>query len=103
MKWYRKLATELLMGTALVNAYILHLEVANDTMSITKFKEILITELSHAPIDAADPTVPEVPRAQHYLEESQGAGRKRGRCVNCYKKNNAKEWESSCEIASQTK
>lgn len=86
IKWYRKLAIELLLGTALVNAYILHQEVANDNISITKFKESLITQLLHAPDDMAeDRSTPRAPPVEHRLEESQGAARKRGRCVSCYK------------------
>ncbi|CAH2009459.1 unnamed protein product [Acanthoscelides obtectus] len=33
VKWYRKLAIELLIGSALVNAHVLHQEVANEKMS----------------------------------------------------------------------
>ncbi|CAH1998424.1 unnamed protein product [Acanthoscelides obtectus] len=39
VKWYPKLAIELLIGSALVNAHVLHQEVANEKMSITKFKQ----------------------------------------------------------------
>lgn len=85
VKWYRKLAIELLAGTAVVNAYILYQEVANEKISITNFKEMLIEEMLRIPpVDAnaraADNHV------KHHLVESQGAGRKRGRCVHCYKK-----------------
>jgi hypothetical protein len=45
VKWYRKLAIELLAGSALVNAFILHQEVANEKMSITKFKEEVASNL----------------------------------------------------------
>nr|CAH7763420.1 unnamed protein product [Callosobruchus chinensis] len=41
IKWYRKLAIELLTGTALVNAYVLHQAVTNNKMTITKFKEVI--------------------------------------------------------------
>lgn len=85
MKWYRKLAIELLAGTAVVNAYILHQEVANEKMSITKFKEMLIEEMLRIPPVDAVARGPDN-HAKHSLVESQGAGRKRGRCVHCYKK-----------------
>ncbi|KAG5862265.1 hypothetical protein JTB14_031864 [Gonioctena quinquepunctata] len=74
------------MGTALVNSYILHQEVANDNMPITKFKERIISEMRHLPSETLDTPAPaDEPPAQHYLEESHGASRKRGRCVRCYK------------------
>lgn len=86
VKWYRKLAIELLAGTAVVNAYILHQEVANDKMSITKFKELLIEEMIRIPATETHPRTADPPPEQHYLEEHQGSGKQRGRCTNCYKK-----------------
>lgn len=40
----------------------------------------------HIPPTEANPRDTDQPSAQHYLGESQGSGRKRSRCVNCYKK-----------------
>lgn len=101
IKWYRKLAIELLLGTALINAYILHQEVANDNMSITKFKESLVTQLLRVPDDIADHrSTPRALPVEHCLEESQGADRKRGRCVQCYK--NKVEEVGSKAAATQT-
>lgn len=42
VKWYRKLAIELVVGAALVNSYWLHQHITNDKMSITKFREEVI-------------------------------------------------------------
>lgn len=42
VKWYRKLAIELVVGSALVNAFIIHQSITNDKMTITKFREHLI-------------------------------------------------------------
>lgn len=42
VKWYRKLAIELVVGSALVNAFIIHQSITNDKMSITKFREQVI-------------------------------------------------------------
>lgn len=78
VKWYRKLAVELLTGTALVNAYVLHQEVTHDKMSVTKFKEILATELIG--IDS----LTHEEECGHILED---VGRNhRGRCSLCYEK-----------------
>lgn len=42
VKWYRKLAIELVIGAGLVNAYYLHQRVTNNKMSITRFREEVI-------------------------------------------------------------
>nr|XP_022913143.1 piggyBac transposable element-derived protein 4-like [Onthophagus taurus] len=42
LKWYKKLAIELLTGTAFINAYIAYRDIANEPMSITKFRESVI-------------------------------------------------------------
>ena len=46
LKWYRKLAIEMLLETAIVNAHSLHQHVANEKMSNTKFKEYVASELT---------------------------------------------------------
>ncbi|XP_074026865.1 uncharacterized protein [Leptinotarsa decemlineata] len=45
VKWYRKLATELVGGAAIVNSHWLHQRVTNNKMSITKFREEVIKGL----------------------------------------------------------
>lgn len=45
LKWYRKLALELLTGTSLVNAHSAHQEIANEKMSISKFREEVVKGL----------------------------------------------------------
>jgi hypothetical protein len=48
VKWYRKLAIELIAGSALVNAYLLHQEITNNKMSITQFREeVIVGKLYH--------------------------------------------------------
>jgi len=42
VKWYRKLAIELVVGSSLVNAYIIHQSITHDKMSITTFREQVI-------------------------------------------------------------
>ncbi|KAJ8966819.1 hypothetical protein NQ314_003281 [Rhamnusium bicolor] len=39
VKWYRKLAVELIARSALVNTYLLHQDITNNKMSITNFRE----------------------------------------------------------------
>ena len=78
-KWYRKLAIELILGAALVNAYLLHQEVANEKYSITKFKEDLVLELTKLNIHQ---NTTQDQQNQHRLEDVGST--KRRRCVVCY-------------------
>lgn len=82
VKWYRKLAVELLIGSALVNAFILHQEVANEKMTITKFKEELVTKFLQLDLQEVSQE-PDV-RLQHVLEDVGRDGRRR--CNICYVK-----------------
>ena len=81
VKWYRKLAVELIVGAAVVNAHILHQEVANEKMSITKFKEELALKLTK--IDIRHDTTHHQ-QAEHVLEDVGTKSRRR--CVVCYEK-----------------
>ncbi|KAI4456180.1 hypothetical protein MML48_8g00008220 [Holotrichia oblita] len=45
LKWYRKLALELLPGRTLVNAHIAHQKIANEKLSISKFTEEVVKGL----------------------------------------------------------
>jgi hypothetical protein len=69
VKWYRKLAIELLVGSALVNAFILHQKVANEEMTITKFKEEVATMLLQ--VDLQGPRTETVVGLQHILEDAR--------------------------------
>ena len=81
VKWYRKLAIELLTGSVLVNAFVLHQEETNDKMKITRFKEMVASKLLNL---HSDDNRENNEGVQHVLED---VGRKyRGRCVGCYKK-----------------
>jgi hypothetical protein len=45
VKWYRKLALEVLLGTALVNAHFLYKKIRKDDISITKCREEIVKGL----------------------------------------------------------
>lgn len=86
MKWYRKLALELLTGTAVVNAHITYREITKTNISITAFKEQVIDALLkwELPENTSTAQGTVVENEQHTLED---LGRnKRRRCVECYKK-----------------
>ncbi|KAJ8968491.1 hypothetical protein NQ314_002279 [Rhamnusium bicolor] len=81
LKWYRKLALELLTGTSLVNAHSAHQEIANEKMSITKYREEVIKELLKDREDSIlKNVVPEQPA--HVLENVGRTNRRR--CTTCY-------------------
>ena len=44
IKWYRKLALHLLLGTTIVNAHIVYQKATNKKIEITKFRELFVTE-----------------------------------------------------------
>lgn len=83
MKWYRKLALELLTGTALVNAYVAHQEIANEKMSVIKFREELIKGLLKDEEDILPNMLSEQPA--HVLEDVGRSNRRR--CTICYTNN----------------
>lgn len=45
IKWYRKIAIELLLGTSMVNAHFLYKEINNSTISITDFRQNVVEQL----------------------------------------------------------
>lgn len=47
MKWYRKLAFELLLNTAILNAYILYKSITKTNISITEFRMKLAVDLTN--------------------------------------------------------
>ncbi|XP_043262470.1 piggyBac transposable element-derived protein 3-like [Colletes gigas] len=44
IKWYRKLALHLLLGTSIVNAHIVYQRATNKKIEIRKFRELLVAE-----------------------------------------------------------
>lgn len=85
VKWFRKVAFELLTNTATVNSYRLYTLVVGKRMSIVRFREAIvksILENVHI-MDEQMLLSPRQTNQKHALEESQP---KRGRCQICYDK-----------------
>lgn len=81
VKWYRKIAIELLFGSAMVNAYVMFKRITNRKISITSFKEEVVSQLINLSNLTNIQSTPS--RAQgHYLEEVQSLARRR--CNSCY-------------------
>lgn len=79
VKWYRKLAIELITGSALVNAHILYKNIKKKKCKITHFKEELTMKLLQ--LEGVD--IPAVPTGECSLKNM---GTIRRRCTVCYEK-----------------
>lgn len=81
IKWYRKLAIEMILGTSVVNAHILYCSVTQNKISVTTFKEILCEELLGINRVENEPA-PNRNEQKHVLTEKES----RRRCTECYRK-----------------
>nr|CAH7734607.1 unnamed protein product [Callosobruchus chinensis] len=87
IKWYRKIAVELLTNTALVNAHVLYTHVTGNKLSISEFREKIVLSL----ISQNVPPNSYQEHHQHAIEEKD----KRGRCTMCYKTYSEREGRES--------
>ncbi|XP_050502212.1 piggyBac transposable element-derived protein 4-like [Diabrotica virgifera virgifera] len=93
MKWYRKLAVELLTNTALVNYLVLYKSVTGKHLSITEFREQIVQSLlmpqttSENSLTTSENSLTTL----HTLDEKE----KRGRCSACYKNFSNREGRAS--------
>ncbi|KAF0713696.1 piggyBac transposable element-derived protein 4-like, partial [Aphis craccivora] len=78
MKWYRKVAMDIICNTSLLNAFSIYKGVTGNSKTITQFKDEIINGL----IQQSN-SVPEVPEL--YDEHKLVNNKKRGRCNQCYK------------------
>ena len=96
LKWYRKVAFELIFGTAIVNSYLVYREhYSTNNMTILKFREspvrslllgMLFEELKPSSRQKATSQVKRK-LTDHKLEEKEGcANDVRRWCVGCYEK-----------------
>jgi hypothetical protein len=81
VKWYRKLAIELLIGTSTVNALYVYNKLTNENMQITAFKEKIIEELTGINVSTSPLPKPSADKI-HRLVDVGRQGRRR--CHICY-------------------
>jgi hypothetical protein len=100
LKWYRKLAFELIFGTAIVNAWIIYNSRPNQNrLSITDFRKNLAKSLAR--IEEVCST-PSTKRNAHTFVKPEGSGRKkRNMCRGCY--NNLRKTMSSKDAAKKVR
>ncbi|KAJ8932977.1 hypothetical protein NQ318_011194 [Aromia moschata] len=78
VKWYRKLSIELILGTALVNAFVIYKEVTQQQITITNFKTQTLRRILEK--RECPPMVQETNAPLHDLQNIAI----RRRCVVCY-------------------
>nr|XP_033331114.1 piggyBac transposable element-derived protein 4-like [Megalopta genalis] len=83
VKWYRKIAIQLLCGTAIVNAYNIHKTWGSGQMSILKFREKIIHKL----LITEEISVRQIKDSNlHFINRYPGIARNvRKRCRECYR------------------
>ncbi|XP_054259553.1 uncharacterized protein LOC128984274 [Macrosteles quadrilineatus] len=103
LKWYKKVALELITGTTLVNSWVIYGKLNNDKMPMLKFREsvaLSLMGLDEAPVRHMTP--PQRKRPAHSLCKSEGEGKKKRRhCRGCYEK--LRKTSSSREADKKTK
>ncbi|CAH1996558.1 unnamed protein product [Acanthoscelides obtectus] len=82
IKWYRKVAIEILTNTAVVNAHIAYQFFTKKTINITKFREELVNKLFNERHNIIDIPSEGISRNHKIIEITS-----RGRCTRCYKAN----------------
>lgn len=84
LKWYRKIAIELLFGTAILNAHILYKKIIQKSKAITDFQISVAKELlKKETTDVAEQEISK-PRKTHCLKKKEGESHKMRRdCVGC--------------------
>nr|XP_020139149.1 piggyBac transposable element-derived protein 4-like isoform X1 [Microcebus murinus]XP_020139150.1 piggyBac transposable element-derived protein 4-like isoform X1 [Microcebus murinus]XP_020139151.1 piggyBac transposable element-derived protein 4-like isoform X1 [Microcebus murinus]XP_020139152.1 piggyBac transposable element-derived protein 4-like isoform X1 [Microcebus murinus] len=98
--WFRKLAIELITGSALVNSLVLYRAVNKKKISITKFKEQVCLRLLQT--DATPPAVLSLPMPSVTCS-LRNMGTARRRCTVCYERTQAeKGWEYAMKRCKQT-
>jgi len=82
LRWYKKLAVELIAGTAMVNAFLLFMDASGKRMPLLTFREQVARALI-GPLK--EPFSPSGRPIKHALKERPGQVRNnRKRCMSCY-------------------
>lgn len=89
VKWYRKIAIEILLGTAMVNAHFLYKIITGSNMSITDFREKVLEDLLRPSTDlvpSAENFQRKTKKSTHTFAKKEGpAAKVRKYCRLCYR------------------
>ena len=100
IKWYKKAVFEIILGTAVVNAWVIYKQNTGKKMDMLAFREHLVKRLFEKEDnvddgeieDDQDIPVPQKNKLIHKLQKIEGTARKnRKRCISCYEKLQKKE------------
>lgn len=86
IRWYHKVAIQLICGTSVVNAFILYKRNVDSRMSLQNFTEELVFSLTGVPRKNVNR---KLSSRNHFFDETEdrpGQRRKRNRCRLCYRK-----------------
>jgi len=98
IRWYHKVATEIILGTSVVNALLIYnTKTPQKKMSITQFREALVDQILglDQPKDIQEQITPKssISLKHKFQETSEKCSRNRKirkRCTHCYKENAAR-------------
>ncbi|XP_022837335.1 piggyBac transposable element-derived protein 4-like [Spodoptera litura] len=87
VKWYKKLAINLLLNTTVINALILYQSVTKKTIQIVDFRKEIVQQFCQT--ESEEYRLREVPkRLKHQLSKKDGKSKSTRRlCSGCYKQN----------------
>ncbi|KAG5867578.1 hypothetical protein JTB14_033258 [Gonioctena quinquepunctata] len=84
MKWYRKVAMEIIFGAAMTNAWIPHnAKFTEKQLSILDFKDMVCKGLFEHSCESEIPR-PRTPKRIHTITEGGPGAKKRRKCKGCY-------------------
>lgn len=85
IKWYRKVAFELLLNTSVINAHIVYNKVINTNVNIQDFRKCIILYLTNCnELIKRNENSKDIKKIGHKLLKAQGTSRNRGMCKSCY-------------------
>jgi len=99
IRWYHKVATEIILGTSVVNALIIYnTKTLQKKMSITQFREALVDQIlgldqPKSILEQITPPRSSITLKHKFQETSEKCSRNRKirkRCTHCYKENAAR-------------
>jgi len=99
IRWYHKVATEIILGTSVVNALIIYnTKTPQNKMSITQFREALVDQILEldqpkGTQEHITPSRGSISLKHKFQETSEKCSRNRKirkRCTHCYKENAAR-------------
>ncbi|CAH1971916.1 unnamed protein product [Acanthoscelides obtectus] len=99
VKWYRKIAFELLLKTSMVNAFILYKNVTGCNIKITQFKkEVIRYFVNTANNENIDHELPAKRRRHHSLKRKDGENKHKTRrcCNHFYDEKKLASWKEIC-------